>query len=533
MIDLNITGCPEFPVFITNECDGRPQVMTFRYLGGECSQSNHFQPRQKFSCEDLNGGPPPRSAKGTVNYIVATPTGGDDIYFAGPVAVGEQWVMNEEMFYSRLSADMTIQVFESQGGALLQSTDVHMSCSQPLYLYDIFGSNQVVEWIETDGRVVSTRVEGSTGNFTIGLEASSENGPVRLNEFQIIVSALDFPVNYTDQVNGVVLEPGSDIEFEGVPVEIDFGELLGRRIRYTFFATIIGETLDGSNTCNGNSFLECSLGLNLEPTFPTEVPTPSPTSTPYPTGAPNSTACEIESEIGCTVISPAIDGIFCDRLSAPMSDTCPENEVIYIAFLEYDGSLGESVFVVPTCGDKNEFTARTISQGEIYELNTRASDFCDEVDFTIYSADPLVISDAEELGSSTISVPCPGPWTIGNQIAPGLVLRAFASTPDGGVTVNLNLLEAELQIDYTAVNAGNTPLTVDRGEFSAFDTDVTLEVPVTIPQRTSEILTSESKMVNLVGQSGQTLSFSMDISGSSANEFAIPCEASSVYSISL
>ena len=62
-------------------------------------------------------------------------------------------------------------------------------------------------------------------------------------------------------------------------------------------------------------------------------------------------------------------------------------------------------------------------------MNTRTNDFCDKVKFTIYISDPL-IWDKEELASKVVAVSCPGPWTIGNEIAPGLVLREFSSAPD-------------------------------------------------------------------------------------------------------
>ena len=55
---------------------------------------------------------------------------------------------------------MTITVYDREGGDVLQVVDVHLSCSQPLILYDKFGASEVTQWVETSGRVVSLRQSG-------------------------------------------------------------------------------------------------------------------------------------------------------------------------------------------------------------------------------------------------------------------------------------------------------------------------------------------------------------------------------------
>ena len=44
---------------------------------------------------------------------------------------------------------------------------------------------------------------------------------------------------------------------------------------------------------------------------------------------------------------------------------------------------------------------------------------------------------------------------------------------------------------------------------------------------------SETQTISLVGTSGQTVEFAMSVAGTSANEFAIPCETTSVFAINL
>merc|ERR1719491_1234663 len=395
VIDVNLDGCPQYNSSLDNDCQGRPWEITFRYNGGDCSQSDNLQPRQKFSCVDNSGGP--SKAQGTTNYITAVPRGGSDLYFAGNVAVGEKYTLNEDRVFDKLSADMTITIFESQGGALLQTVDVHLSCSQPLFLFDKFGSSQVTQWVETSGRVVTDTQTGvETGTIEVALDTSNEQKPVRLLEMTVLTDTQDQPIDYTSQVAGQILAPGSSIELPGFKIDIE----LGQQVRYTFFTTIIGETLDGTNMCNGNDMLECIVGFNLNPVFPTMVPTPSPTITPLPTNVPNITSqreCTIGSQISCAVIKP--EGVFtCETLKAPVAETCPAGAELLRAFLRYDGSLGPSVFLEITC-DSSEYIAELIQTGQTAEFNTRgSSSACVEATATVYGSDPL--NGGSSVGSS-------------------------------------------------------------------------------------------------------------------------------------
>jgi hypothetical protein len=73
----------------------------------------------------------------------------------------------------------------------------------------------------------------------------------------VLTNAQDQPIDYTSQVAGQILQPGSSIELPGFKIDIE----LGQKFRYTFFTTIIGENLDGTNTCNGNDMRECIFGF--------------------------------------------------------------------------------------------------------------------------------------------------------------------------------------------------------------------------------------------------------------------------------
>jgi len=328
------------------------------------------------------------------------------------------------------------------------------------------------------------------------------------------------------------LRPGESIELPPFNIDIE----LGRRVEYVFFTTITGETLDGTNQCNGNSFLSCVVGFNLAPIFPTSLPTPRPTLTQYPTGLPETTPCSIASEVRCKVVYPVNDVISCDRLKGDVQATCPATERILVAYLEYDGRFGNSVFVVPTCG-KNEYKTVTVQEGEIYEFSTRASDVCESVTFTIYDSGDLLGNNGNELSSTDVDIPCDGgPWTIGNVVVPGFTLAYYVSTPDGGSSFNFNVLEPQLQIEYVARNTGRTPLIAQSGTVEApapFMGGALTGVPTTITQQNSQVLKTETATLSLSGTGGTSVVFTMSVSGTSDNTFALPCQSTSQYVIDL
>ena len=524
VIDISLTGCPRYNSTLENSCGGRPQVITFRYLGGDCSQSDNFQNRQKFNCTDLNGGLP--TAPGTLSYIevFATKNPAEE-FFAGPVAVGEKYTLNGDFRYDKLAADMTVLIYDFDGGTLLQQTDIHLSCSQALFLFDRFGASQVTEWIEVDGRTISDKqLDVPTGTIQVALDATSGiTSPVRLLEMSVITNARARPINYTDQVNGVILEPGGSIDLPGFGIDIALTE----RTRYTFFTTIIGETLDGTNRCNGLDFLECTIGFNLDPIFPTLMPTPRPTITAYPTVDPEFNACEVEADIRCSVTS--LPGITCDQLKAPESPTCGVGAELLNTYLKYDGSLGDSIFLEAVC-DRNTFIDRTILAGETFSFRPRIN-ICSDVTFTISSSDPLI--DGEMLSETIVSTACPGPWTLGGTIAGVFSIDAFIDTNDGGVNFELHIDQAEIQLDFLAENTGQFPLSIEGGEIFDRANGGLLpltNVPIAMPPRSQTVLTSNTGTIELSGRSGEVVTYTLSVAAETANDFGLPCgdEASRV-----
>lgn len=155
---------------------------------------------------------------------------------------------------------------------------------------------------------------------------------------------------------------------------------------------------------------------------------------------------------------------------------------------------------------------------------------CDEMTFAIQGNDPE--TDADFVTGSTIETACPGPWTIGNEIAPGLKLAHYASFNENDTF--LNIQEAEIQIDYIAIdtadNPGNNPVTIAAAQISAslpFKTG-SLNSPFVFKEQ-QRIIHTETHKLDLTSQSDQTMQFSLSLSVKNANK----CKPSSTLELQL
>jgi hypothetical protein len=531
-----------------NNCQGRPVQLTFRYNGGDCSQSDNLQDRQKFDCFDilppLGAGPPPTQA-GVESYVLATTLGGEDVYFEGFVEVGKLFTLNEDFFFDKLSADMNVTFYDPagstdpativQGANIMQTEFIHLSCSQPLFLKDRFGAGQVVQWIEDDGRNVSCFQETVTGDLVVSLDAENQDQPVRLLEMVIVSNVADEPINKTEEVNGQILEPGGDaIILSPINVTVDLTE----RVRYTFFTTIIGETLDGNQMCNGFDFYECIAGIALPPFFPTLAPTPSPTVTPFPTPDPNTTTCEIRSIVECLVTEPFIEG-GCEFLTAPTTLTCTAGSDISLLKFEYTGancdgsafctdsnggpsSVGaEQVYIEITDCETTAFFQGTVDLGDTVTVNSRGFFLCDTIEVSIQTVnfdEGEEENNGEVLQSLVLSTECPF-FTL-NEDYGALKLTQFRTSIDG-----TQAIAAELFINYAVDNIGQFDATIQSGQIeSPFESGPVPGVPLVIPKRTRETLESQTATIDLLGQGGTVLTFSQTLNAVSDTQFMLPCD---------
>merc|ERR1711865_1335826 len=105
-------------------------------------------------------------------------------------------------------------------------------------------------WKETSGREVSSQFETNlTGTIGVSVNNYNSDQPIRLLEMTLLSNIQDMPIDYTREIQGDVLQPGSGFQLSGYEFNYD----LTTRTRYTFFTTIIAEPLDGggTNQCNG------------------------------------------------------------------------------------------------------------------------------------------------------------------------------------------------------------------------------------------------------------------------------------------
>jgi hypothetical protein len=174
--------------------------------------------------------------EGATSYIEVTALKDESIvYFAGDVAVGDIFTLEDGG--ERFEADQKVRIFDSQGGTLLQDTFYHSSCSQNLDLKNRFGAVQIVGWFNEEQGEVSC-FANATFDMAITIPVTITGETITLSSFVIISTFGTY--NLTDEYAGTVLEPGDTIE-TAIQVTLD----LTVRRRYTFLATIVGETDEG------------------------------------------------------------------------------------------------------------------------------------------------------------------------------------------------------------------------------------------------------------------------------------------------
>mmetsp|Transcript_44133 Transcript_44133/g.49456 ORF Transcript_44133/g.49456 Transcript_44133/m.49456 type:complete len:333 (-) Transcript_44133:150-1148(-) len=264
-------SCPTTPEVLTldNDCFDPFQVITFRYNSGDCHQSENLQNRHDFTCTDVNSssgeGPtlPPPAAGSNSSYIVVTSNSGNETYFTGSVAVGEEYTVHANVGYdTQLSANLTITIFETKGGNSIQTTEVRrLDCTNPVFLFDKFGASQVTAWKEISGRVVTTPDDTiRVGNIALTVE-NPGTAPIQLVEMTLLSNSEDTPItDYTSEVQDTILQPTDELSLTNYQFEYDLATV---PTRYIFFTTIIAEQLaDGDTTnrqCNSFHTIECLL----------------------------------------------------------------------------------------------------------------------------------------------------------------------------------------------------------------------------------------------------------------------------------
>jgi len=132
-------------------CQGRSVEIIFQYNGGFCSrQCVSMKQRHVFTCTDQGSGGPPAvglwCSKLPHCYFSQRKW---YVLFRHCESWREKYTWNEQRtFRQAFDCATTINIFESQGGSLLQVIHANLSCSQPLFLFDKLGSSQITQWVE-------------------------------------------------------------------------------------------------------------------------------------------------------------------------------------------------------------------------------------------------------------------------------------------------------------------------------------------------------------------------------------------------
>jgi len=135
-------------------CKGKVTNLKVEYTGDDCSATSHSQESSKVSCQDFGALPDP------AYFWVSNKGNPDDdrakVWFEGTVPLnGTLEIDPANAGSSNLSADTWVLIYDHQGGTLLQKVKFHTSCSQPLNIFDQFGSIKIVEITSVDGGTVT------------------------------------------------------------------------------------------------------------------------------------------------------------------------------------------------------------------------------------------------------------------------------------------------------------------------------------------------------------------------------------------
>ena len=240
-------------------CIELPTSMSFRYMGGNCSQSFNTQNPQIFQCEDLDGGPP--TDQGESSLIVATNVDNSVIHHAAVVRVGGIFTAGD--IDGVFPSSMSITVYSSPGQNVLQTFVLDTSCmTGHTFLTDRYGSFHLVGFgNELQGNVTSfVDVTYSYVVTNPATESGSTNFDTSTVTLETLISisngfgGFNPVVNLTEQVNGVVLSTNASLVIQ-VAVIVD----LSVRTWYTFFSTVQGVSPRGA-TCSASHFHEFIAG---------------------------------------------------------------------------------------------------------------------------------------------------------------------------------------------------------------------------------------------------------------------------------
>jgi hypothetical protein len=259
------------------ECTEFVYVLTFRFNGGDCLQSNNIQDPRIYQCEDYFGGPPTQEEIGAESYLIITDIKGQGInYYNGPILVGDIFNITNILPNSVIVANVNATFYDGEPSAenLRQTMVIHTSCSQVTFLKDRYGALELIGFGNPSQGYLTCIVPVSF-NFFIQNTAVGFNAVIQtLTSISNFDPPNDF-LNFTPIVAGTTLGPGDSLPVISQPIDID----LSVRKRYTVFTTVQGISPEAFS-CRGSKFTNFTAGQpDTRPTFAPVAGGPSsPTS---------------------------------------------------------------------------------------------------------------------------------------------------------------------------------------------------------------------------------------------------------------
>jgi hypothetical protein len=256
------------------ECTEFVYVLTFRFNGGDCLQSNNIQDPRIYQCEDYFGGPPTQEETGAESFLVITDIKGQGInYYNGPIFVGDTFNITNILPNPVIVANVNATFYDGEVSPqnLRQTMIIHTSCSQVTFLKDRYGALELIGFGNPSQGYLACIVPVSF-NFAIQNTAEGFNA-----EIQTLTSITNFDppndvLNFTAEVAGKTLGPGDSLPVSSDSIDID----LSIRKRYTVFTTVQGVSPDGFS-CRGSDFTNFTAGQpDTRPTFAPVVAAPTP-----------------------------------------------------------------------------------------------------------------------------------------------------------------------------------------------------------------------------------------------------------------
>ncbi len=173
---------------------------------------------QKFACTDFNTA---ALVNNGTYWIQSTPEKDPAvIYFEGPIEVpGGRFNASAPAGETEVEANSFLNLYEcidaacSGPGTLLQQVIFHSSCSQQLYLLDIFGSFQLIEFESTTQGVIGFGFNPSV-SFSINLDAGGIGEGTVVLDFLSIVVLSEVPELLAPQIFNI------PVANQGLPINV-------------------------------------------------------------------------------------------------------------------------------------------------------------------------------------------------------------------------------------------------------------------------------------------------------------------------